>query len=452
MKFDFHKKLKKIIKKKKSETDEADKREGSPENDYTGAEKEGIFSKIGNFFDPEPQKEKVLRREDFNAAGDVYYASVSAFYKVAERLLWVILSVFLAVSIASNYSEITYDNFFYLLKDFSSAADSTNTSNYQILSYDSDSRQKFSIYRGGLVSVSPSAVSVFTASGRRTLKNSTGYYSPYVVCSDKYALVYDMAGGSFSVYNSFAKVYSESFEGIITDANFAADGSFAITTRESESKTVIYLYGKNLKKRGVCTLNRYVFDVALDSDKERMTVLSYNAGIGTGSTGVTVFDISSEKSARSIYDIEIAGEFPLGCTVLEKGTAILTNRSARIYNDSMAETQNQGFLDFTVSAFDLNESGLAAAISSGTQKRIIAFDKTGKMLYNDNIAEIASDIGINGEYIFIRTVSGVTRLDTETGERESLPSDSGEMLVYSADTVMVCGEAKAEYLVFGKNN
>ena len=99
-------------------------------------EQNAFLGKIGSFFDPEPQKERVLNQEDFKGAGDVYYATVSAFYKVAERLLWVILAVFMVFSITTNYKEITYDNFFYLLRDFSAVADS-DTSNYQILSYDS---------------------------------------------------------------------------------------------------------------------------------------------------------------------------------------------------------------------------------------------------------------------------------------------------------------------------
>ena len=211
--------------------------------------KKDFFNRVGGFFDPEPQKERVLSKEDFRRAGDVYFASVSAFYKVIERILWVVLILFLVFSLMTNYKEITFNNFFYLLKDFSSAAD-TETSNYQILSYDSDKRQKFSLFRGGIVSASPSSVSIFTTSGRRSLKNNNDYYSPNIVTCDKYVLVYDSASASFSVYNSFSKVYNQKLEDPITDAAFAEDGSFALATRQADIKTVIYLYGKDIKQRG----------------------------------------------------------------------------------------------------------------------------------------------------------------------------------------------------------
>ena len=110
-------------------------------NDTSKSRRAGkrIFDKVGGFFDPEPQKARVLSKEDFRGAGDVYFASVSAFYKVIERILWVVLILFLVFSLLTNYKEITFNNFFYLLKDFSSAVDS-ETSNYQILSYKTSCR------------------------------------------------------------------------------------------------------------------------------------------------------------------------------------------------------------------------------------------------------------------------------------------------------------------------
>jgi hypothetical protein len=50
----------------------------------------------------------------------------------------------------------------------------------------------------------------------------------------------------------------------------------------------------------------------------------------------------------------------------------------------------------------------------------------------------------------MRTTSGVTRVDLKRKTSEFLASESGKMLIYSEDTAMVCGDARAEYLVFGK--
>ena len=77
--------------------DDLDSLNEEPEQDKgrTKGAKKKVFDKVGGFFDPEPQKERVLSKEDFKGTGDVYFASVSAFYKIIERILWVLLILFL---------------------------------------------------------------------------------------------------------------------------------------------------------------------------------------------------------------------------------------------------------------------------------------------------------------------------------------------------------------------
>ena len=413
-----------------------------------GREKKKVFDRVGGFFDPEPQKERVLSKEDFKGAGDVYFASVSAFYKVIERILWVLLILFLIFSLLTNYKEITFNNFFYLLKDFSSAADS-ETSNYQILSYDSDKRQKFAMFRGGIVSASPSSVSVFTTSGRRSLKNNNDYYSPNLVSCDKYVLVYDSASSAFSVYNSFSKIYNKKYEDPITDAEFAEDGSFAVATRQADIKTVIYLYGKNIKERGYIPQSDYVFDMSLSSAQGRLATIAYDVGTGTGQTIVTVYDVASSSSAKNLFEIAIDGEFPFSCAFLENGElAIVTNRSIRIFDQKFKQTQNEGFYESDVSAFNVSRNGAVAVVSSGSVRTAYAFDESGELVYNKQIGENITKADIIGKYLFLQTSAGVIRIDTDSKERQFLSSSQGTMLVYSEDTAIVCGEAKAEYLVF----
>lgn len=422
--------------------------DGAASKKGKGKRRERVFSKVGGFFDPEPQKERVLSKEDFKGAGDVYFASVSAFYKVIERILWVVLIIFLVFSLMTNYKEITFNNFFYLLKDFSSAVDS-ETSNYQVLSYDSDKRQKFALFRGGVVSASPSSVSVFTTSGRRSLRNNNDYYSPNLVTSDKYFIVYDSASSSFSVFNSFSKVYNQKFEDPITDAAFADDGSFAVATRQADIKTVIYLYGKNIKSRGYISQSDYIFDMSLSSSEGRLATIAYDVGVGTGETIITFYDVGSSNTAKKLYEHSIQGEFPLSCAFLESGKlAVVTNGSIRIFDKEMNQIKNESFYESRVSAFNVSKNGAIAVVTTGSLRTVYAFDSNGNLVYDKPIGENIIKSDIVGEYIFLQTSSGVIRINTDDKTREYLPSNQGSMLVYSEDTAIVCGEARAEYLVF----
>ncbi len=440
MKFDFKKlNMKDLLAKVKS------KKGGEAESDKTNSK---LFDKVGDFFNYEPQKERVLRHEDFRGAGDPYYASVSAGFKVTERLLWLVLAIFMVFSLITNYKEITYNNVFYLFRDFSSIAEQQSSS-YQVLSYDSDERQKFELFRGGIVSASPSYISVFTSGGRRTLKNNTDYDAPNVICCDKYVLVYDTAGSSFSVYNSFAKIHNQKLESPITDADFDDDGSFALATRKNDAETVIYIYNGDIKPIAECRDDRYVFDMSLDSKKEKLIALYYDAGSGIGRTVICEYDIS--RSGNDEKEIVLDGEFPIECAYLSNGSiAIITNRSIHIYDDRLREEESVSFADSEITAFDACRDGAAVAVSSGTQKKVIAFDKKGELIYNDITHENVRDIGVIEKTLFLHGASGVTRIDTKKDKSEFLSSEHGKMLVYDEFTVIVCGNAKAEYIVFDK--
>ncbi len=441
MKFDFKKfNMQELLAKVKKPKD--------GEIPDSSSENAKLFDKVGDFFNYEPQKEKVLRREDFKGAGDPYYASVHAGFKVTERLLWLVLAIFMVFSLVTNYKEITYNNVFYLFRDFSSIAEQQSSS-YQVLSYDSDERQKFALFRGGIVSASPSYISVFTAGGRRTLKNNTDYDAPNVICCDKYVLVYDTAGSSFSVYNSFAKIHNQKLDSPITDADFDADGSFALATRKNDAETVIYIYDGDIKLIAECRDNRYVFDMSLYSKKEKLAALYYEAGNGIGRTVICEYDISG--AGKDINEIALDGEFPIECAYLSNGyMALITNSSVHIYDDDMRERETVNFADFEISAFDASENGAAVAVSNGTQKKVIAFDKKGELIYNDITFENVRDIGVAEKSVFLHSASGVTRIDTKKDKSEHLSSEDGKMLIYDEFTVIVCGDAKAEYIVFDK--
>ncbi len=403
-------------------------------------------TKIGHFFSPEPQKEKVLRQEDFEAAGDVYYASVSAGYKVAQRFLWMLFILFMLFSIIFHYKEITYDNFFYLMRDFSSAVDA-ETTNYETVSYESSPGQHFALYRGGVAVVSPSGVSAFTATGRRTLQAESSFSAPFVVCSDQYMLVYDTAGKSFSVYNSFSRVYKETLTYPVTGACFAKDGSFAIITREADRRAVVHVYDKDFN-RDTYKGNAYMFDVAMDSDRDRIAFVYYGAGDGTGQTMVS---IREKSTLEEITTITLNGEFPLDCGFLENNKfAMVTNGAVRIFDDSFEEAvaQSYEYHGGSVTGFRVDREGVALSVTVSSKNEIVAFDKAGNLLYNDSVAASVTDVAIFGNYVFLQTETGVIRLHVKTKEEEELQSGNGKMLIYNAHTVVVCGESKAQYLVF----
>lgn len=427
----------------KKEPSNAKMRDDTPKN---GTRISDFAEKIGRFFSPEPQKEKVLRHEDFQAVGDVYYANVSAGYKVAQRFLWLLFILFTLISILFHYQEITYDNFFYLMRDFSSAVDA-ESSHYETVSYESSPGQHFALYRGGVAVVSPSGISAFTATGRRTLQAESDFSAPFVVCSDQYMLVYDTAGKSFSVYNSFSKVYTETLTYPVTAACFAEDGSFAVITREADRRAVVYIYDKDFN-RDTYRWNAYMFDIAMDSDRDLVAFVYYGAGDGTGETMIS---IRRKTTLEEITTISLNGEFPLDCGFMDNNKfALITNGAVRMFDESFEETVAESYEYYggSVTGFFISSHGVAVSAMISSRNEIIAFDKAGKLLYHNTVSTSVTDVGVYADYLFLQTETGVIRVHAKTEEEEELSSGNGKMLLYNERTAVICGESKAEYLVF----
>jgi hypothetical protein len=334
------------------------------------------------------------------------------------------------------------------MRDFSSAVDA-ETTNYETVSYESSPGQQFALYRGGVASVSPSRISAFTTTGRRTLQMTSEFSAPFVVSSDQYMLVYDTAGKSFSVYNSFAKIYSETLTHPITGACFAEDGSFAVITRDAGHRAVVHVYYPDEKfKCDTYRWNAYMFDIAMDSKSDRIAFVFYGAGNGTGETTVS---LRKKSTLEEITSIKLSGEFPLDCGFMENNKfALVTDGAIRMFDKSLDESVAEvyEYSGSSITGFSITDQGAAVSVTTSSKNEIIAFDNAGNLLYNDTVGATVTDVGLFEGYIFLQTETEIVRLDPKSKTEERLSCGGGKMLLYNANTAVVCGESKAQYLIF----
>ena len=370
---------------------------------------EGVFGKIRvrvrEFFSPEPQKERVLRHEDFMPAGDLYYASVSARYKIAQRILLTFLVFFLLFSIITNFNEITYDNFFYLMKDFGNAIN-TEGSNFETLSYGGSHNQRFALFRGGLAVISPTTgVSAFTATGRRTLTSPASFSMPHAISSDKYLLVYDMGKPVFSVYNSFSRIYTETLDYPVTNAVFADSDTFVIATRSADYKTLINVYSRNFNVARSIWRDLYLFGLDVDKANDLIAFAYYNAGDGTGNTVLALHRFST---LEKIAEIGMPGQFPLEISFLDgKKLSVVTDNAFFIFDSSLEENEALYFAGKNVTGTCAGDYGVAFSYTTGEARddinTIFVFDKNGVMMYNDIVNFRVREMVLGDRCIFINS-------------------------------------------------
>ena len=139
----------------------------------------------------------------------------------------------------------------------------------------------------------------------------------------------------------------------------------------------------------------------------------------------------------------------MSCSYLKNGNlAVITDQSIRIFNKNFSEVRSERFFEAEIRAFSATQEGAVAVVTTGTVRTVYAFDSEGNIVYDKAIGENILKAEIVDKYLFLQTSSGVIRIDTDSKTREFLSSSQGTMLVYSEDTAIVCGDAKAEYLVF----
>ncbi len=413
------------------------------------------FSKLAytlsKYFSAEPEKERVLRHEDFDKVGDTYYATVAAWYKVLQRVFLLCLVVFSTVSVAVNFKYITYDNFFYLVKDFGTAVDTENIG-YETLSYDASSNQSFALYRGGLAVVGRTNVSSFTATGRRTLNARDTYSSPFVTTSDKYMLVYDMGDGNLAIYNAFSKVYSEKLDYPITDADFSDEGSFAILTRSEKFLSEIAVYDGDFEPVVYFRRGDYATDISFSASGEYLGAVYVSTENGVVCSKLVFYDVNKKEK---INEFSYVGEFPLACTFLESGTfAFISDGAVRVFDKTFEEKYvSDSFSSMSVSAACVSDSYAAVAFNDGSatdKNKILVFDKKGNLVYNDTVDSEIFQLAVKEEHIFIKNGDGVLRVAVKktNSSPKQLSCTDGRMLVYNGSTALVCSQAKAVYLKF----
>ena len=238
------------------------------------------------------QTDEILSGEpiDFSAPSIPYYENLAARLGFARVVLYMVLLVFVLVTVISNHKLITYENLYYLAKDIG-AASQTAKAQADSLSYPISSEgADFALYRGGLVISGSDVVTAMSASGRQTLSVNVSYADPCIRASDKFCLSFGRGEKAFSVYNAFVQVHIETTDYPVYDAAVGDNGNFAIVTRSRDYKSEVILYDGNMERLANYHLVGYVTGIAMDT----ATV--------TGSLGSTCGFITDDRLAVIMTD------------------------------------------------------------------------------------------------------------------------------------------------------
>ncbi len=405
------------------------------------------------------QTDEVISEQpiDFSAPSIPYYENLAARISFVRVVLYMVLLVFVAVTVICNHRLITYENLYYLAKDIG-AATMTATSQADRISYPiSSSEADFAPYRGGVAIAGSEVVTVVSGSGRQTMSVNVAYATPCVRTSEKYCLTFGRGERSFAVYNSFVQVYRELTDFPVYDAAVGDNGCFAVVTRSRDYTSEVIIYNADMEKLADYHLNGYVTGLAMNRAGDRLGVVSVESVNGIWQTKVTLIRVGNHISESSAT---LSGSFGSVCGFVEESRLAVVFSDRLLIWDSDATVKGEAlFGEYTPTRCAISEGRIAILSDPHTdlaEKRLQVFDSRGRPVCDvalDPTHPIRRDgkiveMAFGGDRLYLRTTGTLYRLSDEGDDvaRIELSRDTLSILPTRDGKVLVCTPAYAVWL------
>ncbi len=368
-----------------------------------------------------------------------YYANAARNFRYAKYLTILLLIIFLLFTISFNRREITIENLQYLMKFISFTNTETSISATKI-NYASSDQTRLELFIGDLCYLSPQGYALYDSRGNTIMTDQQLKYSnPILNVSSKFALCYDLGGNTYSVFNTFARLASETLDYAITDGDIADDGSFAIGTSTREYRTAVQLYDSDFKLISRVLREDYLCDVKLRPDGSEAAIMTVGSVNGSFVTTLEILKPGSDK-------IQYSTTFPgLGYNLYltDSGWVVISDSDIRFYDSSLELISSLGHGSSLVMT-DCSEKYLTCVYSTGivgNNYKVVVYEPTGRnvceIAVNGKLAAVSHDE--SGDYIFVLAGSDVTRINLVNRKVGTINVGKGgfDILVQSPDSFLV---------------
>jgi hypothetical protein len=388
---------------------------------------------------------------ELDAPHNEYYEKISRRFGIAQVILYFALFAFVVLSFLKNTQLITYQNFYYFMKDLNASTQSSAPYSSDSVSYPTDGNQSFTLYRKGIAVAGNNAVTVFTATGRQTVSQNISYQNPVAVGSGKYLLVYELGGLQYSLYNSYAQIHKGTSDYPILGAAVSESGMFALVSASESYTSTVSLYNDRFSLLNRYNKVGYVMDVSINEKGNRIAILSSAPKNGFFESELMICKPGKEEAEAVVELGDVMGwrcQFTTNdrISVLhESGVAFLTAKGKL-----ESEFDFEGKIPL---AIDCGRDGVALCLGESEiseKKSLIVFDKSGKVLYNDAVLGAVNQIARSGNTLYWLSDTGVHQLNAQNGRILFTECDVlQKMLIAPSDSeALLCSPKKADYIDF----
>ncbi len=388
-----------------------------------------------------------------NVPQNEYYESLSARLGILQVILYLSLLAFVVLSVIGNAGMITYRNFYYFFKDLNASIESVDVLSTDSVTYQTADEQSFALYRKGLAVAGNRSVTAFTATGRQTLSQSIHYQNPVAVGTGRYLLVYELGGTQYSLYNSYTQIHEGKSDYPIYGACVSDSGMYALISRSEQYTSTVSLYSSNFSLLNRYNKSGYVMDAAINEKGTLLAILTSSLKEGLLETALS---LHVPRSGESGVTTRLSDSVGLSCAFVDgKRISALCTDSLVHLNEKGEITDSYSFEGREPTCARLTEYGAVLAhkgASIGEKNRVLAFDKSGKIVYNEIVQDAVRELDRTEESVLWLTGQGIECLELSSGKLDFHPCDTDEkrLLAVTGSEAMLCSPQKAEYIRFFK--
>lgn len=390
---------------------------------------------------PDTQKENKISISEKKPKVNPYFLVLSGRFKTVKYITLCFLVVFLLTVVVLFREEITMENLRYLFKDLEIGDNVSIGSNSEI-TYDADAQVKLSLYKGDLAIAGSTYFYLTDLQGNKRLNEDSMFSNPVVLSSEKYLLIYGLSEYTYSIYNTFSNLHTETFEYPITAAAISDKGMYAIVTRTTEYRSVVYLYDENFERIGAVYKDKYVTDVEFNNDGSELLILSLFSQNGNFCTEIVNYVPFSDKPSSSV--------------IVENAMAIeaaynKNNGYSVVYDDKIEFYDSEFFLrntyvlssnivpitthiddDYTVIVYNEN--------IVGNDIKVLVFNTSGELLLESDVQGQPKKVKTQGDYVFVVLDGSVCKVKISNGDVDYIQTQRNalDLVIVNEETALVC--------------
>ncbi len=368
---------------------------------------------------------------------NAYYKKVSRIYRALKVVTLFVLMIYLGVTFAMYHTEITYENFMYLIKDLDTDGASSGAELHSV-EFDLAGRYAADFYRNRLAVCFTDSFKLYGSDGKAEYEYTHSMESPAISVGDKYVLAYDIGGNTYSVYTTIARVLSKQSDGEISCAAMGASGEYAIVTRARENKYVVNFYDRNFRETSKIYKDKYVMTAAVSDDGKNYCVASFDVENGSFTCEVMYGGLRSDKADT----VKVENALPLKSGFFSDGSFTVICDSCVLFFNSNGELSLKHSLENTALsiadiAYDKVLTVAKESVASDVNF-VSLFDKSGEVISQRTESGKISCAALGKSNVFEAVSGTLYRYDFDGASDSEKCALGVEKLIPESNSVLVC--------------